>query len=1858
MKPVIKSCVRLTSSFRAKALYSCLCLLLFSIPTFTWAAVYRVDDDAAPGGDGLSWAAAFKNIQEGVDAADADGSGEVWVAEGTYTSTEAYVVELKEGVALYGGFKGVETSLDERDWSVHRTIIDGRGVGRCVKGATNAVLDGFQVENGDAGEGNGGGIVIFQCSPVIRNCSVSNCVAPVDCGGGVYINSDSFPTLENCTITDCFADYGGGIYVGNESELTLLSSKVAENEGNIAGGIRTFKSIAHVTNCLLVANNASEGGAMNNYESTVNMLNCSVLNNVSYYDGSAMWNDSDAMVYISNSILWGNDRAINRAKGSMNHCCISEESVLNGENNIQVDPMICPASYRLLPGSPCIDAGDSSIADLPEDDYWGQQRVQGDSVDIGACEYDSAMVPTELTVVIAPQEVLPLQPKWSFISGVEGSGGQTVDVYPGEYELEFTSLGNWQVPDDRQVTVTPGGTTKVFEYRSSRGSRIRYVDTNATGLNIGTSWGNAYTDIQEAIDAISETDFMEVWVAAGTFTSKDWYVVEMAENIHLYGGFSGTEKNRDERNWVNNPTIIDGQYYCKGVEATCHSTLDGFVVANAKNTGIFIERASPVIRHCIIRDTWGSGVSISYWSKTPFSSPVISNCLFTGNRTIDQGGGIKCHSKAAPIISSCTFVGNQASAGGAIYKSSVNAVVDSCVIWNNSSGIEGTDVAVSYSCVQGGCSGVGNISSDPMLSPETFRPLPSSPCIDAGNPQFTDGYAKDLSVTARLENSRIDMGAYEEETPAQLVELVVSLSPAEILSENPKWRVPGYSWFDSGYALRLPPGEYNIEFYPVAHWKRPTVETIIVSEPTQPLSFEYTPSPGNHCWYVNVSATGDNNGTSWNDAFTEIQPAIDRASEDGFAEAWIAAGTYNGDGDNVIEISDGVHLYGGFVGNETERNQRQRDDYLTIIDGEDIRRCTVAEGSYTLDGLTFTRGKAATGAGLNSTHSEAVIKNCIFQNNHTGGDLSQGGAIYNVDNLSFDMVNCLIVDNSADEGGAVYSSRSTGDYRSCTFMSNITYTSSYSGTSSISNITNSIFWEIDYSTGYYGTLNISDCCSVYEFSGVDNILDDPMLDYFYRPLPDSPCIDVADPLASDLEDLDLRGNSRSLGNGADLGAYEFVADDQATTLTITLGPLDELPFVPEWRLDNGPWQQGNSTVYLPSGTYRIEFSTIYGWSKPSVETITFSPPDADMHFDYAPMLNDPVVYVDCDAGGSQDGSSWDDAFTDIQSAMEVRFADGFGEIWVAEGIYTGTAEQVLEMKNQISLYGGFAGNETDRNQRDWETHHTVIDGQGERMCVRGANQSTLDGFIITNGRAANGAGMYNQDIEVNIRNCSFTANNAEENGGALFISSSQHEMPAIEECFFLDNSAINGGAVCNVASNPTTLTLNNCYFYNNQADEKGGGVYNMGYSLTIFESDHCHFSGNTATDGGALYTECNTVLLSDCEFLRNNASSCGGGVNTRSSYSDIEPSFSACLFEGNHCDLDGGAVYVQSARTWLNVTDSVFLENSAAHNGGAMNNSYYVSVRDCHFDQNEAEYDGGAIYGRGTATSVNACIFTGNKATRMGGGVANYFRGSGGLVNQSIFMENQAGYGGAISNYSYLELEEYLQNSTRQYGTVEYRYTYAPDVKNSLFIRNQAELKGNGIYNYSVRSEAILLATLGNDVKSTPPIFLGATNNIYEAPLINHCTFIQRSGENAVDSNWPSESYQRIVSGGAPFYPYVGYYENNYSYHSPKVTNSIIWHEGDTDHNPGFRNPSEDDYRLTAQSMYIDAGSLNDDTPQEDLRGFPRPNGDLPDRGAYEYYDTMYPSEVIFTLLNFATARDSYDLNGDGLIDAADLLFN
>ncbi len=287
-----------------------------------------------------------------------------------------------------------------------------------------------------------------------------------------------------------------------------------------------------------------------------------------------------------------------------------------------------------------------------------------------------------------------------------------------------------------------------------------------------------------------------------------------------------------------------------------------------------------------------------------------------------------------------------------------------------------------------------------------------------------------------------------------------------------------------------------------------------------------------------------------------------------------------------------------------------------------------------------------------------------------------------------------------------------------------------------------------------------------------------------------------------------------------------------------------------------------------------------------------------------------LYYVDADANGNDDGSSWTDAFNYLQDALDdVSSGD---EIWVAEGTYypdegdsvTGDDRtETFQLVGNVGVYGGFAGTETARSQRDWSTNVTTLSGDIDKNDVldsnnsyhvtKGADDAVIDGFVIADGNSnVSGGGMYNYDVSPAVTNCTFIGNMSHTYGGAML--NNWYSCPTLTNCIFENNrSEMNAGAIYN--SNWSEIEVINCLFYKN----------------TAYGSD------TVGSDGGAIDTFC-SITITNSTFVGNVSASgfagYGGAVALNGVLAYGDSTLSNCIFWNNYATYTGGEMYVG----WVN----------------------------------------------------------------------------------------------------------------------------------------------------------------------------------------------------------------------------------------------------------------------------------------------------------------------------------------------------
>src|SRR5690554_6694403 len=277
----------------------------------------------------------YTDLQSAINAASS--GDQIWVAAGTYkpttTTDRAISFNLKDGVAIYGGFAGTETTLTQRNWTNNKTILSGDigivgvdtdnsyhvitgiGTGAAPLG-TITWLDGFIIEKG------------------YGNVSSDN----QNLGGGIYLKSAS-PTIVNCVFQNNYVSNDGGALYANNSESTIANTLFINNKSN------------------------DDGGAVYT-QSAISFVHCNFINNRSEFYGGALYSNTSSTT-VTNSIAWGNSAKNGYDQFSYSVTCTYScvEGSNSGNGNISTNPLLIDVSEndcRLNSASPCIDKGSNT----------------------------------------------------------------------------------------------------------------------------------------------------------------------------------------------------------------------------------------------------------------------------------------------------------------------------------------------------------------------------------------------------------------------------------------------------------------------------------------------------------------------------------------------------------------------------------------------------------------------------------------------------------------------------------------------------------------------------------------------------------------------------------------------------------------------------------------------------------------------------------------------------------------------------------------------------------------------------------------------------------------------------------------------------------------------------------------------------------------------------------------------------------------------------------------------------------------------------------------------------------------------------------------------------------------------------------------------------------------------------------------------------------------------------------------------------------------------------------------------------------------------------------------------------------
>ena len=336
----------------------------------------------------------------------------------------------------------------------------------------------------------------------------------------------------------------------------------------------------------------------------------------------------------------------------------------------------------------------------------------------------------------------------------------------------------------------------------------------------------------------------------------------------------------------------------------------------------------------------------------------------------------------------------------------------------------------------------------------------------------------------------------------------------------------------------------------------------------------------------------------------------------------------------------------------------------------------------------------------------------------------------------------------------------------------------------------------------------------------------------------------------------------------------------------------------------------------------------------------------------------PILYVDADATGADDGTSWANAFEELDDALDAATAGT--QIWVAEGVYRPTDDPVrtetFRLKTGVAVLGGFDGTETSADDRteDPDEGGTVLSGDigvaGDASdnvyhVVSAINvdaTAVLDGFLITGGAADGalpddrGAGLLALAASPTLRNVLFEGNTARF-GGGMFVSGSS--VVSLEDVEFKENAATVGGGGLYADG---TVDGDGVEFEENVSGERGAAMFASVQSVVVlrdveFDSNVVGEPGQAApARGGGVHSQNEaSVTLIDAEFERNVANGGfgdGAGINAQGGAVAVVNG----VFTGNRSRL-GPAVTTRNGSPSVELVNVVVAGNqSAEDNGGAL----------------------------------------------------------------------------------------------------------------------------------------------------------------------------------------------------------------------------------------------------------------------------------------------------------------------------------
>ncbi len=862
--------------------------------------------------------------------------------------------------------------------------------------------------------------------------------------------------------------------------------------------------------------------------------------------------------------------------------------------------------------------------------------------------------------------------------------------------------------------------------------------------------------------------------------------------------------------------------------------------------------------------------------------------------------------------------------------------------------------------------------------------------------------------------------------------------------------------------------------------------------------------------YVNQnSSAGNNDGSSWTNAYLNLQDALDAAVVND--SIWVAMGTYiptespNGSTsdtkDRAFHWDKDLAIYGGFIGDETALSQRDWKFNKTILSG--ALGGVNTNRSYHV-AITARLTRASILDGFSVLLGQANGSGTILYSSLSFDKIS-GGGMYNNES-SPTLTNMIFTQNTAELGGGILNRRSSPFIAYATFITNTAVLDGLGGglynfDNSSPIVANSLF--INNHAGIGGGMNnalganpiISNTTffvntATSRGGGIDNLQSDPVI---------TNCIFSEN-----------RENGSVAIDGADinvLGSTPIVTYSLTQSFIGGSGSLSTLAAMFENTSDligpDNTWGTLDDGLQLTRCSPARNGGTNSGIQGGILVDMVDSIRIRETGVDMGPYEYDPegkvfeVYYVSTAGNNANDGTTWATAFGELQFALDEACTRD--TIWVMNGVYTPTEspdgsttnvrDRAFHWNKDLVVYGGFNGTEVSLEQRDLDANQTILSGnlgvENSHHVVVIANlnaRSIFDGFIIQDGIADGilsltysghlyirrlGGGMYVRNSYLQFANLALLNNTAGE-GGGLYLETPQNiEFNVnLDHMVFNGNHAVSGGGA---HINSTNTTISHSSFINNNVSTQfgtadGGGIYIENSSSSI---SNCNFNGNTATGqtargGGLSISSFNfwqdSVSLYDV-IIDSNSAKNGGGISNIAMNLLIE----ASELSNNNAEA-GGAIYSNQSNNSI-VNNSDIHDNTANNGAGIYLEAGTIHLLDVILRQNIAGFNGGGLYSTSNANpQITATTFLENEALNGGGAFSN---SSSMTIIDSRFDANSAmkdggGIYGAQSANT-IRKSEFNSNTAINYGGGMYSFSSTDSITQSNFRNNSADF-GAGMY--------------------------------------------------------------------------------------------------------------------------------------------------------------------------------------------------